>query len=273
MISHVLFGCSEVEDIWHRSVFYSGWKEWQKQPLSDVFSQVCRDFSVEDVEIFCVLAWLIWRNRNMVYHGQEAIGGAKIIETAERFLFEYKSSTNAAALCKAPLVKRVSPATWRPPAAGLLKLNTDAAVVNEGGVTGLGGVIRDTEGEVLGAFSKRVQGCLDVQTAECLAIRAGLIFAMESGLRVAEVESDALNVVRAIQSSSNLSTDEPVLEDIRFLLNAAGGGSCCHVSRNGNMVAHSLATVAFSLGEDCFWLEDFPLCISSFVQADKASLL
>ena len=78
---------------------------------------------------------------------------------------------------------------------------------------------------------------------------------------------------KATKKNTIMYTDEPVLEDIRFLLSAAGGGSCCHVSRNGNMVAHSLATVALSLGEDCFWLEDFPLCISSFVQADKASLL
>ena len=67
--------------------------------------------------------------------------------------------------------------------------------MNDGGVTGLGGVIRDTDGEVLGAFAKRIQGCLDVQMAECLAIRSGLIFALDSGIQDDEVESDALNAI------------------------------------------------------------------------------
>ena len=106
--------------------------------------------------------------------------------------------------------------------------------------------------------------------AECLAIRAGLVFAMESGLRVQVVESDAVNAVQAIMSADPFITMGPVIDDIKFLLNMVGGGTCCHVSRKGNMVAHSLAQFAFSIDQDSFWLEDFPSCVSRYVSADLA---
>ena len=48
------------------------------------------------------------------------------------------------------------PNSWAPPSKEFLKLNTDAAVKKELGMVGLGGIIRDAKGEVLGAFSRCV---------------------------------------------------------------------------------------------------------------------
>ena len=48
------------------------------------------------------------------------------------------------------------------------------------------------------------------------------------------MESDALliNAIRAIQGLSDLSLEGTIIEDIKFLLTAVGGGgSCSHVSR------------------------------------------
>ncbi|EXB82472.1 hypothetical protein L484_027647 [Morus notabilis] len=41
---------------------------------------------------------------------------------------------------------------------------------------GVGGLIRDSSGFVLGAFAKKLPGAFSVLTAECLAVREGLIF-------------------------------------------------------------------------------------------------
>ena len=61
-----------------------------------------------------------------------------------------------------------------------------------------------------------------------------------------------------------------VIEDTNFLWSSAGGGSCTHVTRQCNMVAHSLANLVFSVDHDQFWLEEFSISVASFVSVDKA---
>lgn len=76
--------------------------------------------------------------------------------------------------------------------------------------------------------------------AECLAVREGLECAVEWGLSISIVESDATNVISAIGSGSSLAMEGLVIEDIRSLLIQVGCDSCTSVSRNGNRVAHCL---------------------------------
>ena len=48
----------------------------------------------------------------------------------------------------------------------------------------LGAVIRDGKGIDMGAVAKRISGSLSPLLAECLALREGLQFFMDSGLHV-----------------------------------------------------------------------------------------
>ena len=95
-------------------------------------------------------------------------------------------------------MRTTKPSSWAPPSKGSLKLNTDAVVKKELGIVGLGRVIRDDKGEVLGAFSRRILGNFEIAMAECLVIHVGLVFALERGLHPQEIESDTLNVIRAL---------------------------------------------------------------------------
>ena len=159
---------------------------------------------------------------------------------------------------------------WAPPPQGTLKLNTDVSVLPNFEFIGVGGVIRDSSGAVFGAFAERIPGTYGISMGECLAMRAGLIFARESGLRVGLVECDAVNAVRAVQGKSLSLLERTVVDDINFLMDCAGGGSCQYVSRKGNEVAHALAKLAFKNESDCFWLEEVPPSVYRFVSADMA---
>ena len=42
-----------------------------------------------------------------------------------------------------------------------------------------------------------------------------------------------------------------------------------YVRRNANNVAHKLAQVSLSLGEERIWLEDYPSCVAALVEQEK----
>ena len=123
-----------------------------------------------------------------------------------------------------------------------------------------------------GAFVKRIPGRHGVLMGECLAMRAGLIFAQESGLRVGLVECDAANAVRGVQGKVQFSLEQTVINDINYLMECVGGGSCHYISRKGNIVAHALAKLAFNYASDCFWMEETPPSISHLVSAELAPI-
>ncbi|GMN66206.1 hypothetical protein TIFTF001_035268 [Ficus carica] len=121
------------------------------------------------------------------------------------------------------------------PSASSLKLNVDASAVPGLDFVGLGAVMRDDSGFVMGAMAKKVHGIYSPHLAECLAIRYGLQFAADSGLHVHTADS------------------------------AHGGGSCSAIPCLVNGAAHALARHALALNFKRFWLEEIPYCISSIV--------
>lgn len=62
----------------------------------------------------------------------------------------------------------------------------------------LGAVIRNGNNEVMIALATRRLGLENVELVEALAIREGIMIAMEAGLRPLFIESDSLTVVKLI---------------------------------------------------------------------------
>ncbi|KAK3185095.1 hypothetical protein Dsin_032381 [Dipteronia sinensis] len=110
---------------------------------------------------------------------------------------------------------------WKPSGVGLYKVNTYIALGLNGGLVGLGLIIRDHQ-----AF----------------AILSGLRFAIEAGLLPCLIESDALAVVNLIRSSSiPFSETGLIIKDIRLMLENSPGCMVVFVPRKANMAAHELA--------------------------------
>ncbi|PON87267.1 Ribonuclease H-like domain containing protein [Trema orientale] len=157
---------------------------------------------------------------------------------------------------------------WHPPELGVLKLNVDAAVNLGEGTIGVGAVIRDYKGDVMGAMAKRIKGSFDPYIAECFAIREGLAFAKESFLHVRMVETDSLRVVNALGRYDKYAEESLILDDVKCLLLEADDGSYMFILRNGNRASHTLARFALSLSSPLYWLEESPGCISHIVASE-----
>ncbi|KAL6224962.1 hypothetical protein ACLB2K_003816 [Fragaria x ananassa] len=78
-----------------------------------------------------------------------------------------------------------------------------------------------------------------------------------------EVESDAVNVVQALNSfESDLSMEGPIFDEIRLLKNEFEAAQWKKIPRSSNKVAHQLAKEAVKFGGIKFWKEiGPPTCI------------
>ncbi|KAL5556887.1 hypothetical protein UlMin_039123 [Ulmus minor] len=86
----------------------------------------------------------------------------------------------------------------KPPEMGIVKINTDAAWCNRTKKFGLGVVIRDHSGSILGSAATPVSSFVSVDVAEGWALERGVRLAKYLGFSAIELESDCLGVVMAL---------------------------------------------------------------------------
>uniref|UniRef100_A0A803QED6 Reverse transcriptase domain-containing protein n=1 Tax=Cannabis sativa TaxID=3483 RepID=A0A803QED6_CANSA len=159
--------------------------------------------------------------------------------------------------------------SWSPPAGLGLKMNVDAAVNQEHKILGVGAIIRDGNGNVVAAFSKPVQGCFRSDELEAKALFHSLNWAKQLQLQITHVETDALRVSSAINSTlRNLSSFDDLIMDVCYLLSFFSGVTVSHVKRNANQAAYGLAKYALGLDEDIRWMGEIPNPIFSVVIND-----
>ena len=135
-----------------------------------------------------------------------------------------------------------SPAQWCPPALNQYKANFDEAVFRSCSAAGLGVVIHDWHGAVIGALLTRVplpQSVVDVEALDC---RRAVMFAVEIGLPKVVFEGDAAVVIQAINcGTAEFSSFGHIIDDIIHYLSALISSEFCYVNRSCNKVADVLA--------------------------------
>lgn len=78
----------------------------------------------------------------------------------------------------------------------------DGAVCKESGYCGIGVVIRNAEGQLLGVMSKRLALPLKALETEAMAVQEGIHFVWDLGLKEIVIESDSLIVIFALLSAT-----------------------------------------------------------------------
>ena len=91
---------------------------------------------------------------------------------------------------------------WRPPEAGLVKINTDGALNFPDGRGGAGGVARSPS-TFLGAWCKPFIGVSDPLIIEAFSLREGVRFATLRGFQHVIMEVDCLELVMLWKTRHN----------------------------------------------------------------------
>ncbi|GMN35433.1 hypothetical protein TIFTF001_048455, partial [Ficus carica] len=201
-ISHAILDCPTSQAVWKFFRFWKVVENMRDFPFADFLRIVKSEIPLEDFALVCWLAWKLWCERNKVVHRGEESDPEDILDLGIASFGEWQ------ALHQVPVQSQVVGSdVWLPPQSGYLKLNVDASVSPESDHIGIGAVIRDEKGRILGAMAKSVEGTFSPFLDECIALREGLMMAKELESVTLVVETDAINVVSAVSDNTEFSLE------------------------------------------------------------------
>ncbi|XP_042981157.1 uncharacterized protein LOC122310921 [Carya illinoinensis] len=158
---------------------------------------------------------------------------------------------------------------WKKPPDGTYKMNWDASLDTTRGLVGIGAIIRDSYGRVLGTFRARREITLSPYAAEVYALMMAILFCKEAGINEVTLEGDSLQVVKKLKDSrEDWSPGGLIVEDTRAVLRSFAFWNVCHTKRDGNVATHLLAKDALLSEFDLYDLEEIPNCIKQVVASD-----
>lgn len=159
---------------------------------------------------------------------------------------------------------------WRPPMAGVIKLNFDASFASRSNSSVSAVLARDSEGLIMGACTYPMVDIADAFVAEARACERAIYFALDMGFRKVVLEGDSLTVIKKLVSNS---TDRSVLCFIsQHILSLAGAFEKItynFIPREANRAVHELAMVGRKQKAPCFWVEEAPAKVVEVAELDR----
>ena len=127
-----------------------------------------------------MIAWCMWFSRNATRHGTLEKLQLQIVQKAWAMLDAFKIVSHSIQQPQGNLQE-----FWTLPPEHGYKVNIDGAVFAHIQQAGVGGVIRDHEGKVTAAMSKKIHQPLGPLVIEAKALEEGISFAWDVGIREA----------------------------------------------------------------------------------------
>ncbi|KAG6658896.1 hypothetical protein CIPAW_04G193300 [Carya illinoinensis] len=158
------------------------------------------------------------------------------------------------------------------PECGRLKLNVDGSSMGNPGAAGAGGVLRDSKGDLLMAFSVHL-GTGSSNYAEVMSLIHGLRRIKMMGVAHIDLESDSMMVVRWLKASRcEVWYLEEFWEELMEMLKEIEF-QVSHIYREGNVAADFLARLG-AKGLNKQWLSrDIPSNLRGILRMDKLESL
>lgn len=192
------------------------------------------------MNLLAVLFWSIWEKRNSARVSGCKMSLQDMRTRAVRLLCDFANAHTTTRQQHSPVPAQW--VRWIPPISPRYKVNYDGAIFKDLGAAGLGVIIRDSVGRVIGALAERIPLPSSVAMVEALACRRAVLFAMELSVFDATFEGDAEIVYKALREGDANHPEFGLI--INDSLRLASGFRFCnfaHVKRLGNSVAHFLA--------------------------------
>jgi ribonuclease H / adenosylcobalamin/alpha-ribazole phosphatase len=131
------------------------------------------------------------------------------------------------------------------------KLHTDGGARGNPGPAGIGVVLRDDSGKVIGEISRPI-GETTNNVAEYTAVIEGLKLALQLGITDIEVQIDSKLVVSQLSGDWKIKSDglRGLAVEARRLLNRFSSAKLTHVGRAQNADADKLVNLALDAAQD-----------------------
>ncbi|XP_042952135.1 uncharacterized protein LOC122289224 [Carya illinoinensis] len=214
-----------------------------------------------------MIAKLIWNKRNDFVFGKGFSHPNQLINRAKRDLDLFnqiqRQPDGVQGTKDQAAVKWIRlPKDW-------YKLNWDAALSDTRGRLGVGGILRNSDGQMVGTIQAQRHLRLDAFSGEAYAMMVCVNFCREMEVNRFILEGDALRVVKLLSGAQeDWSYGGLIIKEAKMLLNRFTEWHAVHTKREGNKAAHVLAKGALSLNEDVYDFEEVPLCVQHVVASD-----
>ncbi|XP_026458889.1 uncharacterized protein LOC113359482 [Papaver somniferum] len=161
--------------------------------------------------------------------------------------------------------------TWSPPQSNQLKINVDASLDHTSQCFGIGLIIRDSTGQCRGIRGKYINGRIDPEQAECLAMKEAILWARDCGSNNIILESDCANVINSIKTAnpSVQWTNQGLVDEIRLMLSYSTYLSVNFVKRTAKNASHVIANESRTQRQSFTYLENFPDKFNIAIREDQ----
>ncbi|XP_050239380.1 uncharacterized protein LOC126688624 [Quercus robur] len=262
-IAHSLLLCNSARQVWNK---------WEGCPVN--LDDNCWDFSeaamrilnagtARDLELFIVVAWSIWYNRNQKCFEDKFHSPNQVWHHAKRMISEHKE---AAALLNGRHALEGS--RWMAPPLDFHKINVDGASSDDGRRSSIGVVIRNCKGEAVAALSKVLPGQYTSLETEFIALQEGVLLARELKLPHVIIESDSLIAIQSLQALNIEGGVGHLCQGILNLMDSFKSWNFKHLKRDYNKVAHDLAQYARQNGMSQVWKGVSPPMVQHLITLD-----
>ena len=124
------------------------------------------------------------------------------------------------------------------------------------GGCGIGVVIRNDRGQMMGSMSKRVELPLGALEIEAKAVEEGVQLVWDLGLKLIILKSDSLTVVNSLREHNLIPSNiHKVVEGTIRNLHCFDVWEASHTRRSSNFATHVLARHAKSITNCIIWVE------------------
>ena len=221
-----------------------------------------------DTNLLAMTFWLIWSKRNLDRCGEKFVEIINIRGRANTLLQDFFAAQNPRLLTSTISIRAVR---WIPPISPHYKINFDGACFSTKGAAGLGAVIRDASGKVLGALAQRIKKNLSqLQPWRPWHVIELCFLPRTKVFWTTFFQGDAETIIKAILASdSSYLENGHVISDILQLSGVFSFCSFFHVKCLGNSVAHFLARSSKSGSELQVWQNSVPDDMALLVTRDS----
>ena len=195
-VVHAVWSCKEAESVWSNLSWANLSDSIHLGDFTNLISSFLQVSEAYKAEIFILTAWLLWNQRNVVHLSRPTHPLGHILSVAGDMLQDFLNPQVAL-----PVVDQI-PISHQccPPDHPQFKANFNGGVFNSINAVGIGVVVRDVRGDVVGALSMRIPLPQTVAEVEVLECRRAVQFVCEIGIHEVTFEGDSVLVIQALKS-------------------------------------------------------------------------
>ena len=177
--TRVLFECDFIKTVWLAIEVHA----------FDVLRRFFARCSTEQCVMLGMICWSIWNCRNK-WVWEKANGSVFGVKSAALNLLHDWREAQAAGVRKRGLLMNEENRKWSKPPDGWFKVNVDATSAHNGDIS-VGCVVRNAQGEFVGARCKRIEGSWCSKEAEAISLKEALGWTKALNLHLCIFETDS----------------------------------------------------------------------------------